>query len=155
MIYQVRTVHTIVRKPHSCGHNDVVQSQSIDIRRSVLLDLTAAFDTIDHNTMLRWLSGNGLSVGVLVWLTSYLYDRANVVRVKSGVSVVNTITTGVSQSTVLGPLMFNDNFTKAQHSPIRRRHSTLFSHQSTIHKPSRVWKPAYKMQKDGSVITDL
>ena len=89
-------------------HNDI--AQSIDSRRSVLLvllDLSAAFDTINHNTLLRRLSGYGLSGDVLAWLTSYLCNRTCVVRVKSGVSEVETITTGVPQGTVLGPLLFN------------------------------------------------
>ena len=88
-------------------HNDI--AQSIDSRRSVrlvLLDLSAAFDTINHNTLLR-LSGYGLSGDVLAWLTSYLCNRTCVVRVKSGGSEVETITTGVPQGTVLGPLLFN------------------------------------------------
>ena len=87
-------------------HNDI--AQSIDSRRSVLLvllDLSAAFDTINHNTLLRRLSGYGLSGDVLAWLTSYLCTR--VVRVKNGVSEVETITTGVPQGTVLGPLLFS------------------------------------------------
>ncbi|KAK2193543.1 hypothetical protein NP493_10g04026 [Ridgeia piscesae] len=65
-------------------HNDI--AQSIDSRRSVLLDLSAAFDTINHNTLLPRLSGYGLSADVLAWLTSYLCNRTCVVRVKSGVS---------------------------------------------------------------------
>ena len=43
-------------------HNDI--AQSIDSRRSmflVQLDLSAAFDTINHNTLLRRLFGHGLS----------------------------------------------------------------------------------------------
>ena len=89
-------------------HNDI--AQSIDSRRSVLLvllDLSAAFDTINHKTPLRRLAGYGLSGDVLAWLTSYLCNRTCVVRVKSGVSEVEAMTTGVPQGTVLGPLLFN------------------------------------------------
>ena len=72
-------------------HSDV--AQSIDSRRGlllVLLDLTAAFDTIDHTILLRRLRGYGLCGDVHAWLTSYLHNRINVVRVKS--SVRNLIT---------------------------------------------------------------
>ncbi|KAI0223839.1 Low-density lipoprotein receptor-related protein 2 [Lamellibrachia satsuma] len=69
-------------------------------------DLTAAFDTIDHTILLRRLRGSGLCGDVHAWLTSYLHNRTNVVRVKSSLSEVNNITT-VPQGSVLGPILFN------------------------------------------------
>ena len=112
-------------------HNDI--AHSIDNRQSVLLvllDLSAAFDTIDHTILLRRLSGYGLSGDVLAWLTSYLCDRTYVVRVKSGVSESDIITTGVPQGTAIVQRVHrttDDTFTKAQYSPppIRRRHPTV------------------------------
>ena len=44
---------------------------------------------------------------ILAWFTSYLCSRTCVGRVKSGVSGVDAMTTGVPQGTVLGPLLFN------------------------------------------------
>ena len=99
---------TFVAKMTVRIHNDI--AQSIDNRRSVLLvllDLSAAVDTINHKSLLRRLAGYGLSGDVLAWLTSYLCNQTCVVRVKSGVSEVETITTGVPQVTVLGLLLFN------------------------------------------------
>ena len=75
-------------------HNDV--AQAIDSRWGVLLvllDLTAAFDTIDHTILLRRLRGYGLCGDVHAWLTSYLHNRTNVVRVKSSLSDVNKLIT--------------------------------------------------------------
>ena len=95
-------VYQIAYRPHHSAetallriHNDV--AQSIDSRRGVLLvllDLTAAFDTIDHTILLRRLRCYGLCGDVHAGLISYLHNRTNVVRVKSSVSEVNNITTG-------------------------------------------------------------
>ena len=119
-------------------HNDI--AQSIDSRRSVLLvllDLSAAFDAINHNTLLRrFFSGYGLSGDVLVWLTSYLYNRTCVVRVKSDVSEIETITTGVPQGTVLGPLLLNAYIAPLTTLLQTTLNSTSLSHQPTTHKPA-------------------
>ena len=165
-IYQsAYRAHHSAETAHVRIHNDI--AHSIDNRQSVLLvllDLSAAFDTIDHTILLQRLSGYGLSGDVLAWLTSYLCDRTYVVRVKSGVSEADIITTGVPQGTVIGPLLFNAYI--APLTTLLQKHDishhlygddpncTSISHQPTTHKPSRVWKHAYKTRKHGSVITD-
>ena len=74
----------------------------------VLLDLSAAFDTIVHSILLHRLQNNfGISGAVLNWLQSYLSDRS--VRVSiSGVSS-DSLTTkfGVLQGSVLGHVLFS------------------------------------------------
>ena len=74
----------------------------------VLLDLSAAFDTIDHNTLLACLSTRfGFTGNVLKWFTSYLLDRFQSVKIGSAVSEHFKLTFGVPQCSVLGPMLFS------------------------------------------------
>ena len=74
----------------------------------VLLDLSAAFDTIDHTTLLSCLQ-NWFGVGgsVLKWFTSYLTDRYLSIKIGSTLSDVCKLLFGVLQGSVLGPLLFS------------------------------------------------
>ena len=74
----------------------------------VLLDLSAAFDTIDHSTLLGCLQNwFGVSGSVLKWFTSYLMDRYQSVKIGSTLSDVCKLLFGVPQGSVLGPLLFS------------------------------------------------
>ena len=73
----------------------------------VLLDLSAAIDTIDHDTLLFCLSVRfGFASSVLKWFGSYLHDHFQSVRSGSAVSDLFTLKFGVPQGSVLGPLLF-------------------------------------------------
>ena len=71
------------------------------------LDMSAAFDTLDHITLLHRLQHTfGLSGYVISWIRSYLTDRSSFVKIDSSSSPSSTILTGVPQGSVLGPLLF-------------------------------------------------
>jgi len=74
----------------------------------VLLDLSAAFDTIDHNILLSRLSSHfGITGSALNLLTSYLTNRSMSVVINSTLSPSSSVNTGVPQGSVLGPLLFS------------------------------------------------
>ena len=73
-----------------------------------LLDLSAAFDTLDHQSIIHRLSSwYGISGIALKWFSSYLLDRQQKVKVKNTLSRPMETSFGVPQGSVLGPILFS------------------------------------------------
>ena len=72
----------------------------------VRLDLSAAFDTLDHNMLLGRLSEFGITGTVWNWFKSYLSPRSQRVRVMNACSDATFLKFGVTQGSVLGPVLF-------------------------------------------------
>jgi len=72
-----------------------------------MLDMSAAFDCVDHSILLHSLQ---LSVGitgvVLAWITSFLTGGTQQVAYNSQLSVTQTVMCGVPQGSVIGPLLY-------------------------------------------------
>uniref|UniRef100_UPI003AF4B0DC RNA-directed DNA polymerase n=1 Tax=Thiolapillus sp. TaxID=2017437 RepID=UPI003AF4B0DC len=88
--------------------NDILLAlDSGNVSLLTLLDLSAAFDTIDHCILLDRLQHMyGISGTALSWFSSYLTNRTQSVIVNDHISQVSSLSYGVPQGSVLGPILF-------------------------------------------------
>ena len=91
-----------------CVHNDIMMA--VDKEKHVflvLLDLSAAFDTVDHEILLLFLKEHvGLSGSVLRMFESYLQGRSQCISINNILSTLSHLVFGVPQGSVLGPIIF-------------------------------------------------
>ena len=73
---------------------------------ALFMDLSKAFDTLNHNILLNKLSYYGIKNTSLSWFQSYLSDRSQYVNYNNHKSSTCHISIGVPQGSILGPLLF-------------------------------------------------
>ena len=74
--------------------------------RAVFCDISKAFDRVWHKGLLFKLRQSGIAGSLLSWLTDYLFDRNQCVVLSGVHSDTVTISAGVPQGSILGPLLF-------------------------------------------------
>lgn len=104
---------------HQSGNKNAHSTDTLNIQRTnnileamdkklitalVLLDLSKAFDSIDHARLLHKLFTIGASHSTVKWFKSYLTGRRQYVRIGSAYSETLPITHGVPQGAILSPL---------------------------------------------------
>ena len=72
----------------------------------ILIDLQKAFDTINHDMLLKKLIIIGFSDHTVKWFQSYLSNRKFTVNLENSFSEVSNISCGVPQGSILGSLLF-------------------------------------------------
>ncbi len=73
----------------------------------IYLDLKKAFNTVDHDLLLKKLARYGIKNNEHKWFTDYLTGRTQVVEIEGELSNSQNIEYGVSQGSILGPLLFS------------------------------------------------
>ena len=73
---------------------------------TIFMDLSKAFDTLNHDILIYKLKAYGLSETALKLMQSYLTNRKQYVEINNTQSTKNDISVGVPQGSILGPLLF-------------------------------------------------
>ena len=74
---------------------------------ALFIDLSKAFDTINHDLMLAKLKAYGFSTNALNLMHSYLKNRKQKVQINNKFSLERNVIAGVPQGSIDGPLLFN------------------------------------------------
>ena len=72
----------------------------------IFIDLSKAFDTVNHKLLLRKMEHYSIRGNALLWFTSYLSDRTQYVSLNHTNSQTLPVTCGVHQGSIVGPLLF-------------------------------------------------
>ena len=87
--------------------NDI--AEAIDAKQTtigIFIDLSKAFETLNHTILLNKLEHCGVRGIPLIWFTSYLENRMQYVIYNDSISKKCNTVTGVPQGSILGPLLF-------------------------------------------------
>lgn len=88
--------------------NDIFSSSgNNNLTGAIFIDLSKAFDLVDHYLLLDKLFSIGLSRNALLWFNSYLHNRKHCVALQGYKSDLSIQERGVPQGSTLGPLLFS------------------------------------------------
>ena len=85
---------------------DGFNKENSEFTIGIFLDLKKAFDTVEHSILLEKLSHYGFRGITNTWFKNYLMDRTQYVSIDNVQSKVTSVSCGVPQGSVLGPILF-------------------------------------------------
>ena len=138
--------------------NDILTAlDNGDVTILTLLDLSAAFDTIDHTLLFHILEHNyGITDTALSWFKSYLTNRTQSVTIDNLTSDSSTLSFGVPQGSVLGPILFI-MYTQPLHTLIQSHSISdqAFADDTQLYKSCKPQQLQNSLQTVQSCITDV
>ena len=112
----------------------------------IVLDFSKAFDVVPHERLLAKINSYGITGATSNWIRSFLSNRTQNVVINGKFSKASSVTSGVPQGTVLGPLLFllyiNDIGTEID-SNIR-----LFADDSALYREIKSFNDVLSLQED-------
>ena len=111
---------------------------------TIYLGFAKAFDKVPHRRLIGKLNAYGIKGNILNWISEFLCDRTQVVRVNGAQSAPAPVVSGIPQGTVLGPVLFviyiNEGF--------------LFADDTKIFHKVTSQEDALKLQSDIEALED-
>ena len=102
------------RKNHSTTYlmydliDKIYHSKSQSYKPGIIfLDIKKAFDTVNHDILIKKLAYYGIGGIVLIWFKNFLTDRYQCTRINGKMSTFLAVLSGVPQGSILGPILFS------------------------------------------------
>lgn len=114
---------------------------------TLYLDMSKAFDKVNHNMLLRKLQHHGFGGKLLEWFKSYISNRSQRVTALRATSQLLPVTSGVPQGSILGPVLFLLYVNSLPDSIITSKTAT-FADDTKIYKPIMSLCDSHLLQDD-------
>ena len=116
------------------------------------MDLSKAFETMNHDLLISKLGAYGFQEDALIFMNSYFTKRQQRVRVNSNFNMWEKIISAVPQGSILGPLLFNiflnDLFLFVENSDLTNYadDNTLYSSSNDLEKVKQTLRQDFEIE---------
>lgn len=119
----------------------------------IYTDVRKAFDTVNHSVLIKKLKLLGLSNPLLFWITEYLQERHQLVRVNDTISKQFPVTSEVPQGGHVSPILFL-LFVNYVTQSVKRIKISLFADNLKLYLPVESFIECTRLQNDLNAFVD-